>query len=142
MDPIMIDVHAVLRKLKPAIEPALKSGVLTPNDAQRITETILLDPQLLFVVQHIHEKPNRDYFVGFDCLTTTELNQLIDDMIDSNGEDPIEWSVATDSLTIHCLNQYVADNKTLAQSPNGQFFFTEREGTADTYLIIEVPETP
>lgn len=134
---IMIDVRAVLRKLKRAIDPAIESGILSPNDAQAMITHVFHDPIVLNVFQYVHEKPERDYFVGFDCLTSSDLDVFTQELIDTDGENPIDWTISIGTLKLHCLNRYVSNEQTLTQAPNGTFVFTEREGTVDTYLIIE-----
>jgi len=140
MSDIMIDMGEVLRKLTYALEPALDAGTVSPDEAQSIIIYLIQDPQLLHLFQYVHEKPAHDYFAGFDCLSTPGLSDFIHDLIDSDGESPIEWTRDLDIVKIHCLNRYIADERTLTQDANGDFIFTNRVGTVDTYLIIELPD--
>ena len=135
-----IDTHAIIRKLKPAIRPAIQAGMVSPDEVQIFINHLFQNPYLLDVFQYTHEKPEQDYFVGFDCLTSPDFNQFIDDLIDNDGEHPINWSLTVGTFKLHCLNRYVSETHTLTQSPNGSFITTLREGTVDTYLIIELDD--
>lgn len=139
MTAIMIDTRAVLRKFTPVINPVVTAGLITPDEAQTLIDHVFQNLQLLTIVQYTKEKPEHDYFAGFDCLTTRDFNYFIDDLIDNDGEHPIDWVVTIGAFTIHCLNRYIAAEKTLTQTPDGRFVTTNREGTVDTYLIIEIP---